>query len=248
MYNSELLEWRKINENDKFKYNDKIVIGGNESNGVKLRVAKWKYEGNYYFGKVNLNYLNHVNFAVNGKEVECYDIEVLINNEQEQDEVKPVSSLTTYDWIKWNGEIPEEAVYIKNNTNGKTFIVGRAEYDDVIYNGYVDITTTDIKLIYYYNGKVRRFTKNFEILVGPSDHFIWKAIDKHYRPEDHESIVTGGFDSVGNRLGVAKSFFRNNYYFGSVNLAKMNYAHFVCDNEEIYYYDFEVLIYSEKKK
>jgi len=40
LYNSELLEWRKINENDKFKYNDKIVIGGNESNGVKLRVAK----------------------------------------------------------------------------------------------------------------------------------------------------------------------------------------------------------------
>jgi len=244
---SEFLEWKKINKDDKFKYNDKIVIGGNESNGVKLGVAKCKYEGNYYFGKVNLNYLNHANVAVDGKEVECYDIEVLINNEQEQDEAKPVSSLTTYDWIKWNGEIPEEAVYIKNNPNGKMFIVGRAEYDDVIYNGYVDITTTDIKLIYYYNGKVRKFTKNFEILVGPSDHFIWKIADRYYRLENYESFVTGGFDSKGTRLGVAKCFYRNNYYFGSINLVKMNYANFVYNNQEIQYEDCEVLIYSKKK-
>jgi len=87
-------EWKKINMDNISEYANQIVIGGNESNGVKLGVAKCKYNDNYYFGKVNLDHLHHGNFGINSKEVECLDFEVLIYKDgQAKTEAEPVSSV-----------------------------------------------------------------------------------------------------------------------------------------------------------
>ena len=235
-------EWKKINMDNRSEYADQIIIGGNESNGVKLGVAKCKYNDNYYFGKVNLNQLHHGNFGINHKEVECLDFEVLIYSD-EPVEPEPLPSTVSEGWIKWNGSVPENAVSIKNS-NGKTFIVGRTSYNEGIHCGYVDVDSK--QLIISYGGKELIYDDNFEILTGFSNRFEWKKININNKSAYADQIVIGGNESNGVKLGVAKCKYNDNYYFGKVNLNLLHHGNFGINHKEIDCTNFEVLIYYDE--
>jgi len=237
-------EWKKINLNNKSEYADQMIIGGNESNGAELGVAKCKYNNKYYFGKVNLDQLHHGNFGINDKEVECVDFEVLIYTDgQAKTEADPVPSVQSMQWIKWNDKIPNGAIFIKDNPNGKIFIVGRISYNNGVHCGYVDVTTSDMKLFITYGGEIRRYTRNFEVLVAPSGYLSWKKINK--RNISDYNIVTGGYEKNGDKLGIAKCKYENNYYLGKINLSELNHGNFAYNNTEYRSNDYEILIQNE---
>ncbi|KAG4089713.1 hypothetical protein H8356DRAFT_1342615 [Neocallimastix lanati (nom. inval.)] len=233
-------EWKKINMDNISEYANQIVIGGNESNGVKLGVAKCKYNDNYYFGKVNLDHLHHGNFGINSKEVECLDFEVLIYKDgQAKTEAEPVSSVQSIQWIKWNNKIPNGAIFIKDNPNGKIFIIGRISYNNSIQCGYIDVTTSDVVLFITFAGQLRRYTHNFEVLTAPSGYLSWKQINRN-NISDY-NIVTGGYDIVGHKLGIAKCEYENNYYFGKINLSEFYHAYFAYNDSEYKSYNYKIL-------
>jgi len=237
-------EWKKINMDNISEYANQIVIGGNESNGVKLGVAKCKYNDNYYFGKVNLDHLHHGNFGINNKEVECVDFEVLIYKDgQAKTEAEPVSSIQSIQWIKWNNKIPNGAIFIKDNPNGKIFIIGRISYNNSIQCGYIDVTTSDVVLFITFAGQLRRYTHNFEVLTAPSGYLSWKQINRN-NISDY-NIVTGGYDIVGHKLGIAKCEYENNYYFGKINLSEFYHAYFAYNDSEYKSYNYKILVQNE---
>ncbi|OUM70346.1 hypothetical protein PIROE2DRAFT_1479 [Piromyces sp. E2] len=241
----DLFEWKKIDKSNKSSYHNQIVIGGNESNGVKLGVAKCKSNNNYYLGKVNLNDLNHGSYGLNNREVDCYDFEVLLFKFKDEVPEKPqeVSSVKSMKWIKWDGKIPDGAVYIKDNQNGKTFIVGKVPYNNGIHCGYVDVTTSNMRLFISYNHQAHTITSNFEVLVGPPNRFRWRKMNEKFDFKDNEKFVDGGRESNYEDLGVAKCQYNGNYYFGKINLDYPRNAYFAYDGSEINTGDYEVLTY-----
>ncbi|OUM67167.1 hypothetical protein PIROE2DRAFT_5434 [Piromyces sp. E2] len=229
--------WKKITNLTQFNdTEDVIVIGGNENNGNKLGITKCVYEGKEYYGKVDLNSLKYAYYGLGKKGRVSTDYEILIYTKN------PVNP---YQWIKWNGKFPVDAVYINNNPNGKTFVVGRTTDENGIgiYSGYVDVDTK--KLTISLNGEEIVIDKNFEILIGSDNHFTWKKMNVITKLSDNYKVIIGGIDSNGNQFGVAKCAYDKNYYFGHTNMENLKYGSIGIDNTEKQITDFEVLVYSE---
>ncbi|OUM58123.1 hypothetical protein PIROE2DRAFT_16684 [Piromyces sp. E2] len=228
--------WKKISNltqlNDK---EDVIVVSGSKSNGNVLGVAKCEYENKEYFGEIDLNILKNANYGIGKKGITSIEYEVLIYSK------KPI---VPYQWKTWHGKFPSDAVYIKNNPNGKSFVVGRTTYKNGIYCGYVDIDTK--KLTISLDNKELAFDKDYEILIGPNNHFAWKKINQYTKLSDNYKIIIGGNENNGNSLGVAKCKYDNNYYFGNTNLEYLDYANIGINNKVKHITDFEVLTYSEE--
>ncbi|OUM67162.1 hypothetical protein PIROE2DRAFT_5427 [Piromyces sp. E2] len=246
--------WKKMNKNTQLDGNHQIVIGGNESYGAKLGVARCKYENNNYFGKTNMEYLNHANIGVDNREVECPEFEVLIYSKEPieiieptepiepVEPIEPIEPIDDIEWVKYDGSIPSEAVYIKNNPNGKTYVIGRTTYNGGIHCGYVDV---DLEILYIsYGRKVIKVLDNYEILTGNADRFVWKNIDSYFISDDYE-IVNGGRESNGDILAVAKCKYNNNYYIGKLNLNEFDHANFAYGNNEYDTKYFEILLYKK---
>ncbi|OUM67164.1 hypothetical protein PIROE2DRAFT_5429 [Piromyces sp. E2] len=242
--------WKEMNKNTQLDANHQVVVGGNEQNGDKLGVARCKYNNNYYFGKTNLKYLNLANIGVNNREVECPEFEVLIYSNESieptdpSEPTEPVESIDHMEWVKYDGNIPSEAVYIKNNPNGETYIVGRTKYNGGIHCGYVDIDIGE--LIISYGNDLITISKDFEILIGPTKNFYWKEMNKNTQLDANHQVVVGGNEQNGDKLGVARCKYNNNYYFGKTNLKYLNLANIGINNREVECKEFEVLIYSNE--
>jgi len=201
---SDQFYWKKINKNTKLNDGHHIVVGGNDENGNELGVAKCNYDDMYFFGEINLNSLDYAIYTyhtqyLNSMEYHCYNFKALIYMDKPEDSLEIVddepipSSVEKLEWIKWDGKIPDGAISIKNNPNGKSFLVGRVPYNGGIHIGYVDINTTDMKLFFSYGGKVYVNKYDFEVLVGPSDHLYWKKLYRRdYKLNSNEEIVIGG--------------------------------------------------------
>ncbi|OUM67166.1 hypothetical protein PIROE2DRAFT_5432, partial [Piromyces sp. E2] len=236
--------WKEMNKNTKLDANHQVVIGGNEKNGDKLGVARCKYDNNYYFGKTNLEYLNHANIGVNNREVECPEFEVLIYSNESAEPSEPIKSIDNMEWVKYDGNIPSEAVFIKNNPNGETYVVGRTKYNGGIHCGYVNVKYG--KLIISYGDYLITVLDDFEILIGPSKNFYWKEMNKNTKLDANHQVVIGGNEQNGDKLGVARCKYDNNYYFGKTNLEYLNLANIGVNNREVECKEFEVLIYKNE--
>jgi len=100
-----------------------------------------------------------------------------------------------------------------------------------------------VVLFITFAGQLRRYTHNFEVLTAPSGYLSWKQINRN-NISDY-NIVTGGYDIVGHKLGIAKCEYENNYYFGKINLSEFYHAYFAYNDSEYKSYNYKILVQNE---
>ncbi|OUM63918.1 carbohydrate-binding module family 12 protein [Piromyces sp. E2] len=141
-----------------------------------------------------------------------------------------------YQWVRWAGYTPENAVTLSNKL-GKTFIVARGPVEGGVHPGYADPNNN--KCFVSYGGK-EIILDDFEVLVCDSSRYMWMPCSD--KSSIGNNAVVGGYEYDGLELYVCKCMHKGVPYFGKTS-TRANCAYFAFDSKERTADDYDILTY-----
>jgi len=140
-----------------------------------------------------------------------------------------------YQWVPYTGTVPQNAVSITNNSNGKTFCVARGNVEGGIHPGYCDPAKN--RCYTSFGGK-EVVCEKFEILTADPSRVYWKNTNNTGNPDN--DYVDGGREKDNTPVYVIKCNSDGVTYFGKTYQNAKN-AYYGFNDKEFKITDFEVL-------